>query len=283
MTLFAFTDPVCEWCWASEALFRALETHYPETLEIRHVAGGMVRDIREFEDFGAGLSGHQTFAEANAGLAKAYLETAKTHHMPAMTEGFRLFSEATPSSWPQNIAFKAAQIASPQHANRFLRRIRQATMAEAKPTGEAAVLYDLARECGIDLKKYAKALTDGSAVAAFKQDLKSGAEHDVDLFPTFILSFQEKAARLMGFVSFKEFEETVTELSGGAIRAQASPPRDEALLKLLGQYLYLSREEIRQAFDLEKGQTPEAWCERLEKEGKLRLIPLGQSWVARTV
>ena len=269
LTVLAFTDPVCVWCWAAEASLRGLETRYPDSLEIRHIAGGMVKDIRAFEDSGAGLTGQQTMAEINAGIARHYEESAAVHHMPIHTEGFRLFSEASPSSWPQNIAFKAAQIATPRYANRFLRRIRQATMAEALPTGEAAVLYDLARDCGIDPKSYLAALTDGSALAAFRQDLRLGAEMAVDLFPTFVLRDQDKSLRLSGFVTFPDFEKAVDRLTAGALAARKSPPEEEALLALLQKYQTLSLEEIRQAFDFTAGDSPERWCGRLEKEGKL--------------
>ena len=269
LTVLAFTDPVCVWCWAAEASLRGLETHYPDSLDIRHIAGGMVKDIRAFEDSGAGLTGQQTMAEINAGIARHYEESSAVHHMPIHTDGLRLFSEASPSSWPQNIAFKAAQIVSPRYATRFLRRIRQAAMAEALPTGEAAVLYDLARACGIDLKNYLAALTDGSALAAFRQDLRLGAEMAVDLFPTFILEYQDKSLRLSGFVTFPDFEKAIARLTAGALAARKSPPEEGALLALLQKYQTLSLAELRQAFDFEAGDSPESWCCRLEKEGKL--------------
>lgn len=31
MRVTSFSDPVCTWCWGSEPVFRALETHYPST------------------------------------------------------------------------------------------------------------------------------------------------------------------------------------------------------------------------------------------------------------
>lgn len=266
----AFTDPVCVWCWAAEALLRALETHYPGSMEIEHIAGGMIKNIHDFEDSSAGLWGNQTMAEINANIARHYEESAEIHHMPVHTEGFRLFSDTTPSSWPQNIAFKAAQAATPEHANRFLRRVRQATMAEALPTGEAETLYQLAGICGVDQRSYAKALTDGSALAGFRQDLRLGAQMGVDLFPTFILRYQGKSGRLAGFIPYPRFVSAVTQLTDGAVLPQASPPDDTVLLSLLARYQTLSMEEIRQAFDLADANPPEAWCGRLEKAGKLR-------------
>ena len=268
--LFAFTDPVCVWCWASEAPLRGLETHYAGQLFLHHIAGGMIKDIQDFYDPQAGLVGHQTFEEINRNIAHHYEESAQSHRMPIMTRGFSLFSEDMATSWPQNIAFKAAQLATPEHADRFLRRIRQSTMAEARRTGEAPVLYELARESGIDLKKYAQALTDGSARNAFEDDLRVGAEAGVDLFPTFILTYQDKSMRLSGFVPYANFVKAITQLTGGAIKPQPSPPEEAALNRLLEKYQTLSREEIRQAFDFEDEKAADAWVSGLREAGKLK-------------
>lgn len=278
LTIHAFTDPVCVWCWAAEAPLRGLETHFGSRVQMRHVAGGMVKDILDFEDSSAGLTGQQSMAEINANIAAHYHDTALTHHMPIMTVGFRLFSDENPSSWPQNIAFKAAQIASPDRANRFLRRIRQATVVESQPTGDPAVLFSLAGECGIDRAAYAAALTDGRALAAFHEDLKLGVEQGIDLFPTFILSYEENNTILSGYVTFPEFAQAIEKVTMGKVRPTPSPPDDERLLALLDQYLYLSEEEIRQAFDLPEGLSAKAWCQRLEKEGRLKVTP---HWVER--
>ncbi len=267
--LFAFTDPVCVWCWAAEAPLRALETHYPGQIHIHHIAGGMVKDIRDFDDPGAGLVGRQSFDDINRNIAQHYVESAATHHMPIHTEGFQLFSDSSPSSWPQNIAFKAAQMASPEHADRFLRHIRQATMAEARPTGDAAVLTDLAEKSGIDMDKYKQVMADGSARKAFEEDMRLGAEAGVHLFPTFILSHQDKSLGLSGFVPYANFVKAITQLTAGAIKPQPSPPDEAALIRLLDKYQTLSMEEIRQAFDFDQGMTVEAWCEQLEQKGML--------------
>lgn len=45
-----YSDPVCVWCWGTEPIFRAMETHYPDLFSIRYVMGGMVRDLSDFND-----------------------------------------------------------------------------------------------------------------------------------------------------------------------------------------------------------------------------------------
>ena len=55
ITITNFTDPVCIWCWGTEPIFRALETHYPDLVEFRYVMGGLVYDINNFADRDNGI------------------------------------------------------------------------------------------------------------------------------------------------------------------------------------------------------------------------------------
>jgi predicted DsbA family dithiol-disulfide isomerase len=69
--------------------------------------------------------------------------------MPVKVNGFKLFTEETPSTYPMNIAFKAAQFQSNDLARKFLRRMREAVAAEALNANKTEVLIELAGECGL--------------------------------------------------------------------------------------------------------------------------------------
>jgi len=92
--------------------------------------GGLVGDIREFYDRANGIGGDPD--ESNENIAKHWLEASGKHGMPVRTEGFQLFTDDHPSSYPQNIAYKAAQMQDEELANKFLRRMREATATEAR-------------------------------------------------------------------------------------------------------------------------------------------------------
>ena len=49
-----------------------------------------------------------------------------------LTEHFHLFSEEYPSTFPQNITYKAAQMSDPEKADLFLYNLRVAVAAEAR-------------------------------------------------------------------------------------------------------------------------------------------------------
>lgn len=53
-------------------------------------------------------------------MASHWLESTQVHKMPIMAEGLDLFLSEYGSTYPLNIAYKAAQIASPKLADRSL-------------------------------------------------------------------------------------------------------------------------------------------------------------------
>ena len=87
-----YSDPACVWCWGTEPIFRALETHYPNLFSIRYVMGGMVRDLSDFNDEENGIGGGDA-DKINAQLREHLAESTAVHHMPVAVDKYHLFSE----------------------------------------------------------------------------------------------------------------------------------------------------------------------------------------------
>lgn len=266
-----FTDPVCCWCWGSEPVMRALETRYPGDLELRQVMGGLVRDLKDFSDPDNGITATDPDG-VNAQVAAHWLASARTHRMPVMAEGLRLFSAGRQSSYPQNIAFKAAQIASPDRAGLLLRRLREGSLARALPSGEPEVIRSLARESGVDLAAFDRALSDGSAEAAFQADLGLTRALGVSAFPTYLIkSSQARQMMMRGFMRFHDFERAISRLTDGDLKPLPSPPEEEVLRWLIDKEGgRLAEEEALQAFDFESRQAGGRWLDALERAGRIR-------------
>ncbi len=281
MNILAFTDPVCTWCWGSEPVLRALEWRYGADLSIDYVMGGLVKDIREFFDPYHGIGGDPE--RSNAAIARHWVEASERHGMPVRSEGFRLFSADTVSTYPQNIAYKAAHIATPARADAFLRRMREATAAEARETGRREVLVELASECGVDLARFLAALDDGSAEEAFRGDLELTRRYGVRGFPTFLFRHDGREMLVRGYQSLESMEAVIASLSGGAIRpaarvAPAEPrgdaPADAEIMQFLARFgraapveLALALGRPRAAIDLDLA--------RLESSGEIRRTAAG--------
>lgn len=273
MNILAFTDPVCTWCWGSEPVLRALEWRYGGGLTIQCVMGGLVKDIREFFDPYHGIGGDPE--RSNAAIARHWVEASERHGMPVRSEGFRLFSADTVSTYPQNIAYKAAQIASPSRADAFLRRMREATAAEARETGRREVLVELASECGVDLASFLAALDDGSAEAAFRGDLELTRRYGVRGFPTFLFRHDGRETLVRGYQTLESMEAVIASLSGGAIKPAARvAPADTEILQFLARFGRAAPAELALALGRPRADIDRDLA-RLESSGEIRRTAAG--------
>lgn len=86
-------------------------------IEIKYVMGGLVKDIRDFYDSYNDIG--KDPEQSNKQVVKHWLEASQRHGMPVESEGFHMFSDEYPSTYPQNIAYKAAQMENQILADKF--------------------------------------------------------------------------------------------------------------------------------------------------------------------
>ena len=179
--------------------------------------GGLVENIDNFANPRNGItSGSEG---ANAHIMSHCLEAADRHGMPINQEGFHLFSKAYPSTYPQNIAYKAAQIVNPEKADAFLRRMHEATEAEAKVTSRQDVQIEIASEVGIDIADFFKAIRSGETEQKFKADMAITQSSGVRSFPCFLIKTSEgRQLIIRGHQTFAEFQEIISYLTDGSLK-----------------------------------------------------------------
>lgn len=272
LEILAFTDPVCTWCWGAEPVLRKLQVGYGDQVRIRPVMGGLVEDIRAFYDRANAIGGDPE--GSNAQIASHWLEASQRHGMPVRTDGFRLFTAETISTYPQNIAFKAAELSDPALAARYLRRLREASAAEARETGRREVLIELASEVGLDLATFIGHLTDGSAERAFRADLEMTRQFGVRGFPTFGLRFGERALLLRGYQTFPAMQAAIEALTEGALQWRAPTPDADGLLGFLRTFGRAAPVELATVFDLSPTDL-ERLLAGLEAAGHIRRVAAG--------
>ncbi len=243
-----FTDPVCTWCWGSEPVLRKLETRFGEQMKISFVMAGLVKDITSFYDSHNDIGGDPV--RSNANIARHWLEASERHGMPVKSEGFKLFTNEHPSSYPQNIAYKAAQLQDQILADRFLRRIREASAAEAKMTNTTEVLIELASEVGLDIARFLEDFSSGAALSAFEQDLAKAAQYQAYGFPTFLVRYGKKETLLRGYQRYENFKSVIDYLANGTIRERPIQASEVAIMAFIQKYASVAPVEIKMAFDL---------------------------------
>lgn len=277
----SYTDVLCSWCWATEPAYRALETRFPDEIEFRYVYGGMIRNLDDFKEGGA-WDQELTPADANRLTMGHWQEGVRLHHMPIQAEGFSLFTEnpASQSSMPQGLAFKAAQVANPELANRYLRRIREATVAEAQRTHERAVQLQLAEDVGLDVAAFSAALDDGSAQRKLNADLMLTHSQGVAVFPTFnIKTERAREGILTGFNRWEDFANAISHLTDGELQPVAAPWDEAELEYLFYKTPRLTHEELFQAFDFEKRSDLDERLADLQARNIISKRAVGESFI----
>lgn len=249
--IIEFTDPVCTWCWGSEPILRKLETHYEGNIEVNFVMGGLVKDIRSFRDSVNDIGGDMT--KVNSQVASHWLEASSRHGMPVEENGFNLFSEENPSTYPVNIAYKAAEFQSKDLAKKFLRRMREGAASEAKNVNQIEVLIELAQESGLDVAKFIKSFSDGSAEKAFLEDLKITRSYRVHGFPSFLVKASNgKEVMLRGYQSYDTFREVIKQITNNEVVEKSFEKNEDSVLEFIKKYEHVAPVEIETNFDLTK-------------------------------
>ena len=248
LEIIEFTDPVCTWCWGSEPVLRTLEARYTDKIKIGFIMGGLVKDITAFYDSHNEIGGDPELS--NQSIAAHWLEASERHGMPVKVEGFKLFTKDQPSTYPQNIAYKAAQMQDEVKADRFLRRMREASAAEALQTNLTEVLVELASEVGLDIGRFLEDFTGGKAKTAFEEDLYLTAQFRAHGFPTFLVKFGEKSMLLRGYQNYNTFNAVINQLTNGEIQEVKLQPTEENVLNFINKYDSLAPIEIKMPFDL---------------------------------
>jgi predicted DsbA family dithiol-disulfide isomerase len=243
-----FTDPVCTWCWGSEPVLRKLETRFGEQVKISYIMGGLVQDITSFYDSFNDIGGDPD--RSNKNIAKHWVDASERHGMPVRSKDFKLFSKEHPSTYPQNIAYKAAQMQDQALANKFLRRIREASATEARQTNTTEVLLELASEVGLDIARFLDDFTHGPAQKAFEQDHAITAKYGARGFPSFLLKYGEKEMVIRGYKRYEEFKALIGHFSGGEIQERPVSTDEWSILAFITRYGSVAPIEIQMTFDL---------------------------------
>lgn len=274
--IIAFTDPVCTWCWGNEPILRKLETVYEGNIEINFIMGGLVEDIRGFQDDLNGIGGN--VSKINAQVGGHWVEASSKHGMPVEGPSFNLFSEEYPSTYPLNIAYKAAQFQDEKLAKKFLRRMREAAACEGKQANRDEVLIELAQESGLDVAKFIKNFTDGSAEQAFYEDLKITRSHGVHGFPTFLIKCNGKEIMLRGFQTYEAFKEVINYLSNGELQEREIEGTESTILDFIHKYGRVAPVELKVAFDLSSSKLEEI-LESLKEQRRIKSIAVGNGYM----
>jgi putative protein-disulfide isomerase len=268
LEVMVFTDPYCSWCWATEPMILTMMEKYRDQLHFQYVFGGLIKD---FDDFYDNLNNIR-----DAAATKPHWKMVSERTGQPIDEN--LWEDIAPirhfSTWPANIAAKAAFLQSEDVGFRFLRRLRRAALTERKIISNTEIYEALARETkGLDFERFRKDIETGTARDAFMEDQEICEQWQTFGFPT-MLFYQEGAdvenltrenAIYVGGHRDMETYERVIHLLCPSIKEY--PVRSEK--ELLAAYGPMTERELGQVQDRTKGAELEV-LEKLESAGTVQ-------------
>lgn len=281
LNIYQFTDPVCTWCWGAEPVLMALQHLYGEQIQIDFIMGGLVKDMNRFRDTTNGIDGAQSqnFDKVNETIASHWAEASTVHKMPTDPDNMNLFSRDFPSTYPQNIAYRAAKLVNPSLAKPFLRRIREATTLEGAVTGDLNVLTKLAKEVGLDGDAFYTAMTNGSAEQLFYQEDQALVEkYKITVFPSYLLVYDDKEMVLTGSQSVEQFQDYFDMLTLGDLSPLNKRGTSSEISKFIQQHRKVYPQEILSSFVMDE-ENLEPILKDLQNKGEITVSEAGNGRV----
>lgn len=263
--LFTFTDPFCTWCWGSEPVLRKLRELYGDQLRIVFRMGGLVETVTKYDDPVHGIYGGNFFQK----MAEYWELSSQRHKMPVDSSFFSEYKTDFRSSWPGCLAIKAAQMQDEELAARYLRRMREAALAECLPFHRRKVQMELAREIGLDTDRMKQDIDSGAAGHAFDADMQEYHTQGGESFPFYLLrQMGGEEVPMNGYVSSMAFEQLLEKLGGDKLKRSEIEKTDERVLAFIGKYGKVAVREVGELYLIPLTDA-QAWLDSLAGEGKL--------------
>ena len=274
--IVSFTDPYCTWCWGSEPILRKIQYLYADQIEISFIMGGLVKDANTFFDQSNNIGGPGMMEQ----VGSHWLEASERHGMPVSSQIWGKDSDFD-STYPANIAFKAAQNSNPELAKNYLRRIREAAASEGKYIHKREVLLELADNIGINMAKFVEVLDNGVAEKLFYKDLDFARSLQVKGFPTFFIEPPEgRCIFLYGYKSFASFVSSFKQLVGDTIIPKSIELNNETILDFIRFFKRVATAEVAELFGIPKNDAYRVLKNlELNKQITMQKVGNGEFWI----
>jgi predicted DsbA family dithiol-disulfide isomerase len=253
-----YTDPACSTSWAAEPKRRALLVEFGNDLAFTYVMGGLARDYEDdHSDASAGAAAGRIYET----LLLGWLDQAAESRMPMDP---RIWAEGPiRTSYPACMAVKAAAEQGADATSRYLRAVREGLMCFRRKLDSTEPLVEVAREAGLDVRRFRLDLESNAIVEAFGADLEE-ARADGAPLPWIRFDGHAGSARVRGDAPYEEWR--AAALSAGA--EPSGDPRPDAL-GALSRFGRMATVEVEAACD-RSNQAAEAELWQLAAEGRAR-------------
>ncbi len=272
LELIQYTDPYCTWCWGAEPIIKKVEEVYKGKVSITFKMGGLVADIKTFSDPSNRIGGSKWYEQ----VAAHWLEASNRHGMPVDEKIFFDLADTDFSTHPAGVAYKAALLQDRLMANKFLRRMREGAAAERRVIQRLDVQLDIAKEVGLDGKRFVADIESGRAAEAFAEDLSECRRRGIRGFPTLLVRNPRTGEELLlnGYRQFSEISDALRKLGGNDFEPDFPTADKEAVLEFVRRSANTAPREVVEVFDLDEAEAGR-YIDSLVSDGALRRRQVG--------
>ncbi|SFE07732.1 Predicted dithiol-disulfide isomerase, DsbA family [Bacillus sp. OV194] len=247
LELYSVIDPLCPECWALEPILKKLQVEYGQYFTLRHIIGGKLDSLNSFRR----RKGHQS-AER---IADRWEKTANMTGMSC--DGDLWFEDPILAPYLVFLAIKAAELQGKQSGNKFLRKLREHLFLQKQNISKEEVLFEIAKNVGLDAYEFIKDMHSQSAIKALQCDWKFTNEMEIDQIPTLII-FNDKAEedgiKIAGSYQYSIYVEIIGEMLGFHPEPKSPPPLEE-FMKI---YRFVATKELSVVYNLAANEIEKA-------------------------
>lgn len=245
--LYYVTDPICSHCWALEPVLRKFEAQYGQYVNMHTLMGGLLENWNGFADTANGINGP-------ADVAEHWREVGEHSRMPI--DGTLWHDNPIESSFIPSRVFKVIHKQSPEIANTFLRRAREALFAFNQNIAQDDILIDLVNKVGLSGVEIVKQSKLPEAETSLQEDFQLVRQLGVRGFPTIVmLNEEKKGVKIVGARALEQYTEVLQQMLPGEI---LQPKQQPSLQSLIQQEKLLFSREIEEFYAI-KEQDVEAF------------------------
>lgn len=261
MKLTIFSDAVCTWSYGEEKVLRAIDYIYCGKIEMDNIMAGMISDYHDILPMN--MKDNDSDEMANKILLQIWQTGSNIHGMPIMIKAPNLLSRKNPSTNIIDCAFIAARITEFSLSNKFLRKLREATMLDGLNTMDENICADIAQEIGIDRVKFIENFRNFSK-EEFLNDRIATFDRRMVTFPNFMYVDEKKREHVIrGYKTKNQLIEFIDKFSN--LKKRYIVADEKHILDFIKQYKRVFRVELKETFDISDIDLDEI-LERLEKQ-----------------
>jgi len=242
--------------------------------------GGLVKDIREFYDPFNDIGGERWYEQ----VAIHWEDASRRHGMPVDSSVFYEIKDSFTSTYPANIAVKAAELQDKEMAKRYLRRLREAAAAERKHIHKIEVQVELAREVGLDTSQFIEDISNGRAKDAFLKDLKECRQMGITGFPTFLVKSlkNDRKYLVQGYRKYEYFEKLLDEFTNYSLEKRRIEKSEEEVFSFVNRWRKVATQEVATLLDITKEKAYQI-LKSMSEKGLIYVKKAGNDyfWLAR--